>query len=159
VTFAFRKTADINIRDVADDTSIYQPSGHLEAAGTGLGWIGEDSEAYVRSHVRQLEVLRRAGRVECIMRNRGSRDRDLRFGHMKQVESPLAVRLNRVFCRNPVSEKVAGGQTAYDSKPERRWRHSVGGYDAQFSRNFSERPVRAMVPASIKMPPLDYSAV
>ena len=40
--------------------------------------------------------------------NRGSRDRDLRFGHMKQVESPLAVRLNRVFCRNPVSEKIAG---------------------------------------------------
>jgi hypothetical protein len=66
-----RKTADINIRDVADDTSIYQPSAHLEAAGTGLGWIGEDSEAYVRSHVRQLEVLRRAGRVECIMRNAG----------------------------------------------------------------------------------------
>ena len=40
---------DINIRDVADDTSIYQPSAHLEAAGTGLGWIGEDSEAYVHS--------------------------------------------------------------------------------------------------------------
>ena len=66
-----RKTADINIRDVADDTSIYQPSAHLEAAGIGLGWIGEDSEAYVRSHVRQLEVLCRAGRVECIMCNAG----------------------------------------------------------------------------------------
>lgn len=66
-----RKTADINIRDVADDASIYQPSAHLEAAGTGLGWIGEDSEAYVRSHVRQLEVLHRAGRVEYIMRNAG----------------------------------------------------------------------------------------
>jgi hypothetical protein len=38
-----RKTADINIRDVADDTRIYQPSAHLEAAGSGLGWIGEDS--------------------------------------------------------------------------------------------------------------------
>src|SRR5229473_7620159 len=37
-----RKTADINIRDVADDTSIYQPSAHLEAAGTGLGWIGKE---------------------------------------------------------------------------------------------------------------------
>jgi hypothetical protein len=65
-----RKTADINIRDVADDTSIYQPSAHIEAAGTGLGRIGEDSEAYVRSHVRQLEVLRRAGRssASCAMR-------------------------------------------------------------------------------------------
>jgi hypothetical protein len=91
--------------------------------------------------------------------NRGSRDRDLRFGHMRQVEIPLAVRLNRVFCRNPVNEKIAGGQTAYDSKPERRWRHSVGRYDAQSSRNFSERPVRAMVPASIKISPPDYSAV
>ena len=66
-----RKTADINIRDVADDTSIYQPSAHLEAAATVLGWIGEHSEAYVRSHVRQLEVFRRAGRVERIMRNAG----------------------------------------------------------------------------------------
>jgi hypothetical protein len=37
-----RKTADIDIRDVADDTSIYQPSAHLEAASTGL--VGMDRQ-------------------------------------------------------------------------------------------------------------------
>jgi hypothetical protein len=66
-----RKTRDTNIRDVTDDTSIYRPSAYLEAARTGVGRIGGDPEVYVHSHVRQLEVLRRAGRVECIMRNAG----------------------------------------------------------------------------------------
>ena len=39
-----RKTADTNIRDVTDDTSIYCPSAYLEAARTGVGRIGGDPE-------------------------------------------------------------------------------------------------------------------
>jgi hypothetical protein len=47
------------------------PARILKPPAPGVGPIGGDPEVYVHSHVRQLEVLRRAGRVECIMRNAG----------------------------------------------------------------------------------------
>jgi type IV secretory pathway VirD2 relaxase len=60
------RAADINIRDITDEAGIYRPSVHLEAARAKVERIGGDPEAYVRSHVRRLETLRRAGHVERI---------------------------------------------------------------------------------------------
>ena len=65
-----RKTADTNIRDVTDDTSIYRPSAYLEAARTGVGRIGGDPEVYVRPFpCPPVGSVAAAARVECIMRN------------------------------------------------------------------------------------------
>ena len=47
--------------DGADGRGLYRPSVHLERARAGIGRIGGDPEAFVRSHVRRLEALRRAG--------------------------------------------------------------------------------------------------
>jgi type IV secretory pathway VirD2 relaxase len=60
------RAADLNVRDLMDEASIYRPSAHLEAARAKEERSGGDPEAYVRSHVRRLEALRRAGHVERI---------------------------------------------------------------------------------------------
>jgi len=60
------RAADRNITDVADAHGIYRPSAHLERARAAIDRIGGDPEAFVRSHVRRLEGLRRAGHVERI---------------------------------------------------------------------------------------------
>jgi hypothetical protein len=60
------RAADRNIVDIADAEGVYRPSVHLERARAGIDRIGGDPEAFVRSHVRRLEALRRAGHVERI---------------------------------------------------------------------------------------------
>ena len=60
------RAADRNIIDVAGEGGIYRPSDHLERARTAIARIGGDPEAFVRSHVRRLEALRRAGHSERI---------------------------------------------------------------------------------------------
>ncbi|MCD4512194.1 relaxase/mobilization nuclease and DUF3363 domain-containing protein [Brucella pseudogrignonensis] len=61
------RASDINIRDMAEaNDGIYQPSTHLERARARIEKIGGDPEAFIRSHVRRLEALRRAGHVERI---------------------------------------------------------------------------------------------
>jgi hypothetical protein len=58
------RAADLNIADMTDVAGIYRPSAHLERARQRIERIGGDPEAFVRSHVRRLEALRRAGHVE-----------------------------------------------------------------------------------------------
>jgi hypothetical protein len=60
------RAADRNIMDVAGQEGVYRPSVHLERARTAIDRIGGDPEAFVRSHVRRLEALRRAGHAERI---------------------------------------------------------------------------------------------
>jgi len=60
------RAADRNIGDVAGREGIYRPSEHLERARASIDRIGGDPEAFVRSHVRRLEALRRAGHAERI---------------------------------------------------------------------------------------------
>jgi Protein of unknown function (DUF3363) len=60
------RAADRNIRDVAGQEGVYRPSVHLERARTAIDRLGGDPEAFVRSHVRRLEALRRAGHAERI---------------------------------------------------------------------------------------------
>src|SRR5262245_4494589 len=60
------RAADRNIGDVAGGSGVYRPSEHLECARAAIDRIGGDPEAFVRSHVRRLEALRRAGHVERI---------------------------------------------------------------------------------------------
>jgi hypothetical protein len=60
------RAADRNIMDVAEAQGIYRPSVHLERARGAIDRIGGDPEAFVRSHVRRLEALRRADLVERI---------------------------------------------------------------------------------------------
>jgi type IV secretory pathway VirD2 relaxase len=60
------RAADRNIMDVAGQGGVYRPSLHLERARTTIDRIGGDPEAFVRSHVRRLEALRRAGHAERI---------------------------------------------------------------------------------------------
>ena len=60
------RAADRNIMDVADQEGIYRPSEHLERARRAIDRIGGDPEAFVRSHVRRLEALRRAHHTERI---------------------------------------------------------------------------------------------
>jgi type IV secretory pathway VirD2 relaxase len=60
------RAADRNILDIAGQRGVYRPSEHLERARTAIDRIGGDPEAFVRSHVRRLEALRRAGHAERI---------------------------------------------------------------------------------------------
>jgi hypothetical protein len=60
------RAADRNISNVARETGVYRPSVHLEQARASIDWSGGDPETFVRSHVRRLEALRRAGIVERI---------------------------------------------------------------------------------------------
>lgn len=60
------RAADRNIIDVAGQEGVYRPSEHLERARAAIDRIGGDPEAFVRSHVRRLEALRRAGHAERI---------------------------------------------------------------------------------------------
>ncbi|WP_265517918.1 DUF3363 domain-containing protein [Nitratireductor luteus] len=60
------RPADINIRDATDGTGVYRPGRHLELARAKIERIGGDPDAFIRSHVRRLEALRRAGHVERI---------------------------------------------------------------------------------------------
>ncbi|MDP1730302.1 MAG: DUF3363 domain-containing protein [Devosia sp.] len=60
------RASDRNILDIADGQGIYRPSAHLEQARANIDRLGGDPEAFVRSHVRRLEALRRAGHVERI---------------------------------------------------------------------------------------------
>ncbi|MCP4621039.1 MAG: DUF3363 domain-containing protein [Bradyrhizobium sp.] len=56
--------ADHNIAELARDTGEYRPSEHRAIAEGGhLRVPGSDYDAYVESHVRRLEALRRAGIV------------------------------------------------------------------------------------------------
>jgi Protein of unknown function (DUF3363) len=57
------RVADRNIMDIAGEGGVYRPSEHLERARAAIERIGGDPEAFVRSHVRRLEALRRAGHV------------------------------------------------------------------------------------------------
>ena len=59
------RPADRNIAELAKDTGEYRPSEHRAIAETGHVRVpGGDYDAYVESHVRRLEALRRAGIVE-----------------------------------------------------------------------------------------------
>src|SRR5713226_1976080 len=60
------RAADRNILDTAGQGGVYRPSQHLERARSAIDRIGGDPEAFVRSHVRRLEALRRAGHAERI---------------------------------------------------------------------------------------------
>jgi type IV secretory pathway VirD2 relaxase len=61
------RPADRNVAaNAADDDGIYRPSRHLERIRDSFERQGKDPEAFVRSHVRRLEALRRAGLVERI---------------------------------------------------------------------------------------------
>jgi type IV secretory pathway VirD2 relaxase len=61
------RPADRNIAGNArEDNGIYRPSRHLERIRDSFERQGKDPEAFVRSHVRRLEALRRAGQVERI---------------------------------------------------------------------------------------------
>ncbi|TIQ42335.1 MAG: DUF3363 domain-containing protein [Mesorhizobium sp.] len=66
-TKAEPRNADLNIRNLASQRGgLYRPSEHLEAAQPQIERIQGDSDAFIRSHVRRLEALRRAGIVERI---------------------------------------------------------------------------------------------
>jgi hypothetical protein len=58
------RAADRNILAIAGKEGVYRPAEHLKQATATIDRIGGDPEAFVRSHVRRLEALRRAGHVE-----------------------------------------------------------------------------------------------
>ncbi len=61
------RPADRNIAsNVEERNDIYRPSQHLERIRDSFERQGKDPEAFVRSHVRRLEALRRAGLVERV---------------------------------------------------------------------------------------------
>jgi type IV secretory pathway VirD2 relaxase len=61
------RPADRNIAsNVENGTDVYRPSRHLERVRDSFERQGKDPEAFVRSHVRRLEALRRAGLVERV---------------------------------------------------------------------------------------------
>lgn len=67
LTKAEPRAADLNIRDMAADAGgIYRPSAHLEAARPEIERFKGDPDTFIRSHVRRLEALRRAGHVERV---------------------------------------------------------------------------------------------
>jgi type IV secretory pathway VirD2 relaxase len=66
-TSAGPRPSDRNIVEAAGNSGVYRPSAHRAFAESGAVRIpGGDCDSYVRSHVRRLEALRRAGIVERI---------------------------------------------------------------------------------------------
>ncbi len=61
--------SDRNILAIAGKEGIYRPARHLEQAVGTVERLRGDPAAYVRSHIRRLEALRRAGHVERIDAN------------------------------------------------------------------------------------------
>jgi type IV secretory pathway VirD2 relaxase len=77
-TKAEPRAADLNIRDMAAiHGGIYRPSEHLEAARPEIERFKGDPDAFVRSHIRRLEALRRVGHVERIDANHWKIPEDL----------------------------------------------------------------------------------
>lgn len=64
------RPADREIVSVAGDGGVYRTDAHLARARAMSRLPGGDAEAYVASHVRRLEALRRAGVVERIEEGR-----------------------------------------------------------------------------------------
>jgi type IV secretory pathway VirD2 relaxase len=61
------RPADRNIAaNAAEDGGVYRPSQHLGRIRDSFERQGKDPEAFIRSHVRRLEALRRAGHVERV---------------------------------------------------------------------------------------------
>jgi hypothetical protein len=61
------RAADRNIAiNAAEDSGVYRPSRHLQRIRESFVREGKDPEAFIRSHVRRLEALRRAGHAERI---------------------------------------------------------------------------------------------
>jgi type IV secretory pathway VirD2 relaxase len=61
------RPADRNIAaNAVEDDGVYRPSRHLGRIRDSFERQGKDPEAFIRSHVRRLEALRRAGHVERI---------------------------------------------------------------------------------------------
>ncbi len=61
------RPSDRNIAEMAGDDGEYRPSAHRALVEGGAVRVpGGDAESYVRSHVRRLEALRRAGIVERV---------------------------------------------------------------------------------------------
>jgi type IV secretory pathway VirD2 relaxase len=72
------RPADRNIAaNAAEDDGIYRPSRHLERVHDSFERQGKDPEAFIRSHVRRLEALRRAGHVERIDADRWKVPKDI----------------------------------------------------------------------------------
>jgi type IV secretory pathway VirD2 relaxase len=66
-TKADPRPADLNIAAMAAASGgVYRPSEHLEAARPAVERRRGDPDAFIRSHVRRLEALRRAGHVERV---------------------------------------------------------------------------------------------
>ncbi|WP_284947263.1 DUF3363 domain-containing protein [Acidisoma cladoniae] len=66
-TKAEPRPADLNIHTMAEaNGGIYRPSQHLDAMRDIIERRHGDPDAFIRSHVRRLEALRRAGHVERI---------------------------------------------------------------------------------------------
>lgn len=66
-TKAEPRPADVNIQIMAEaNDGIYRPSLHLEATRDIIEQRHGDPDAFIRSHVRRLEALRRVGHVERI---------------------------------------------------------------------------------------------
>ncbi len=96
------RAADRNIVAAADAEGAYSPSAHLEQA---RGRMGDDAETYVRSHVRRLEALRRAGIVERIHADHWTIPADLpdrglaydrkRFGRGPRIDALSRLSLDR----------------------------------------------------------------
>jgi type IV secretory pathway VirD2 relaxase len=60
------RPSDRNIAIVAEKDGIYRPGQHLDHIRDSFEQQGKDPDTFVRSHVRRLEALRRAGHVERI---------------------------------------------------------------------------------------------
>lgn len=60
------RMVDLNILGNTDGTGIYNPSTHLARIRDRFTEQGKGPEAYIRSHVRRLEALRRAGHVQRV---------------------------------------------------------------------------------------------
>lgn len=66
-TKAEPRAADLNIQAVAEaNGGIYRPSEHLDLTRETIEQRHGDPDAFIRSHVRRLEALRRAGHVKRI---------------------------------------------------------------------------------------------
>ena len=69
-TEAEPRPADVNIQIVVEaNGGFYRPSLHMEATRDIIEQRHGDPDAFIRSHVRRLEALRRAGHVELIDAN------------------------------------------------------------------------------------------
>src|SRR5437868_7342421 len=141
------RPADRNIAaNATDGDGIFRPSRHLERIRDNFERQGKDPEAFVRSHVRRLEALRRAGHVERIDADHWKVPKDIvERGQVYDLsQGGDGLRVRTLSALNLEKQIGSHGATWLDREPIARERMAIadGGFGRHVNNALSRRAQR-----------------